>query len=118
VPELDDLERPLDDRAVVVGGDGGGVVAGVEDQDEAAVEAGSDQVDGLGAAGGWEVDDDGVDGLGLQRRPGLDGQELGDPAAAVEQRSEGETQRGVTSQQHDMAGHLRGATSRRRRRCA
>jgi len=50
VPELDDLERALDDRAGVVGRDGGGIVAGVEDQDEAAVEGGSDQVDGLGAA--------------------------------------------------------------------
>jgi hypothetical protein len=89
-----------------VGGDGGGVVAGVEDQDEAAVELGSDQVDGLDAARGGEVDDHGVDGLGGQGRPGLDGQELGDPAGAVEQRSEGETQRGVTSQQHDMTGHL------------
>jgi hypothetical protein len=39
VPELDDLERALDDRAAVVGGDAGWVVAGVEDQDEAAVEA-------------------------------------------------------------------------------
>ena len=91
-----------------MGRDGGGIVAGVEDQDEAAVEGGPDQVDGLGAAWGGEVDDHGVDGVGGKGRPGLDGQELGDPAGAVEQRSEGETQRGVTSQQHDMAGHLKG----------
>jgi hypothetical protein len=64
VPELDDLERALDDGTGVVGRDGGGVVAGVEDQDQAAAEAGSDQVDGLGAARGGEVDDHGVDGLG------------------------------------------------------
>jgi hypothetical protein len=108
VPQLDDLERAPDDGTVVTGRDGGGIVARVQDQDEAAVEAGSDQVDGLGAAGGREVDDDRVDGLGGQCRPGLDGQELGDPAGAVEQRSEGETQRGVTAQQHDMAGHLSG----------
>jgi hypothetical protein len=87
VPELDDLERALDDRAGVVGRDGGGIVAGVEDQDEAAVEGGSDQVDGLGAAWRGEVDDHRVDGLGGKGRPGLDGQELGDPASAVEQRS-------------------------------
>jgi len=95
VPELDDLEGALDDRTGLVGGNGGGVVAGVEDQDKAAVEAGTDEVDGLAAPRVREVDDDGVDGLGGQRRPGLDGQELGDPAAAMEQRSEGKTQRGV-----------------------
>jgi hypothetical protein len=106
MPELDDLERAPDDGAVVMGRDGGGIVAGVQNQDETAAEAGSDQVDGLGAAGDGEVDDDGVDRLGGQCRPGLDGQELGDPAGAVEQRSKGETQRGVTAQQHDMARHL------------
>ena len=90
-----------------MGGDGGGIVAGVEDQDKAAVEAGTDEVDGLAAPRVREVDDDGVDGLGGQRRPGLDGQELGDPATAVEQRSKGKTQRGVAPQEHDMAGHQR-----------
>jgi hypothetical protein len=95
VPQLDDLERALDDRAAAVGGDGGGVVGGFEDQDQAALEAGPDQVDGLLAAGNGEVDDDGVDVVGGQLGPGLEGRELGDPAGAVEQRSQGETQRGV-----------------------
>jgi hypothetical protein len=119
VPELDDLERALDDRTGVMGGDGGRVVAGVEDQDQAPVEAGADEVDGLAAPWVGEVDDDGVDGLSGQRRPGLDGQELGDPATAVEQRSEGKTQRGVAPQEHDMAGHRRVPIWwRRLRRCA
>jgi len=95
VPQLDDLERPLDDRAGMVGGDGRGVVVGLQDQDKAAVETGPDQVDGLLAPGNGEVDDHGVDVVGGQVGPGLDTRELGDPAGAVEQRSEGETQRGV-----------------------
>ena len=93
----------------MVGRDAAGVVDRVEDQDQTALEAGPDQVDGLLAAGRWEVDDDRVDGVGLQRRPGLDVDELSDPASAVEQRSEGETQRGVTPQQHDMTGHPPGS---------
>jgi hypothetical protein len=105
VPELHDLERALDDRVDVAAGNGRGVVGGVEDHDQAAVEARADLVDGLLAADGGEVDDHGVDALGGEGRPGLDGQELGDPAGAVEQRSEGETQRGVAPQEHDMAGH-------------
>jgi hypothetical protein len=92
----------------MVGGDAGRIVDRVEDQDQAALEAGPDHVDGLPAAGWREVDDDRVDGVGLQGRPGLDVDELGDPAGAVEQRSEGETQRRVTPQQHDMTGHLAG----------
>ena len=108
MPQLNDLERALEDGAVMVGRDGGGIVAGVEDQDEAAVEMGPDQVDGLGSAWGREVDDDSVHRVGGQGGPALDGEELGDPAGAVEQRSEGETQRGVASEQHDMAGHPAG----------
>jgi hypothetical protein len=65
VPEFDDLERALDHGAVVVGGDAAGVVDRVEDQDQAALEAGPDQVDGLLAAGRGEIDDDRVDGVGL-----------------------------------------------------
>jgi hypothetical protein len=110
VPQLDDLERALDDRAGVVGGDGGRVVEGVEHQHQAAVEAGPDQVDGLPAAGNGEVDDDGVDAVGGHRRPGLDVDKLGDAAGAVEQRAQCQTQRGVTSKEHDMAGHLAGPT--------
>jgi hypothetical protein len=87
VPELDDLEGALDDGACVVAGDGPGVVGGVEDHHQAAVEAGPDQVDGLLAARSRQVDDDDVDALGGQGRPGLDALELGDPATAVEQRS-------------------------------
>jgi hypothetical protein len=92
MPQLDDLERSLEDGALVAGRDGGGIVAGVEDQDEAAVEVGSDQLDGLGSAWGREVDDDGVHRVGGQAGPGLEGEQLGDPAGAVEQRSQGETQ--------------------------
>jgi hypothetical protein len=114
VPQLDDLERALEDRALVAGGDGGGVVGGVEDQDQAAVEARPHQVDGLLAAGTREVDDDGVDGLGGHGRPGVDVAELGDPAGAVQERSQGQAQRGIASQQHDMAGHLGNPTWRRR----
>jgi hypothetical protein len=84
------------------------IVARVQDQHEAAGKLRPDQINCLGAALGREVDDDGVDGVGGQCRPGLDGEELGDLASAVEQRSEGQTQRGVTAQQHDMAGHLAG----------
>ena len=47
---------------------------------------------------------------------GLDGQELGDPAGTVEQRSKGETQARGHGQQHDMAGHLSGTYLRRRLR--
>jgi hypothetical protein len=97
VPQLHDLERALDHRARVVGRDRRGIVVGLQDQDQAAVEAGSDQVDGLLAAGNGEVDDHGVDVVGGQVRPGLDAGELGDPAGAMEQRSKGETQRGVAS---------------------
>jgi hypothetical protein len=114
VPELDDLERALDDGTGVAGGDGGGVVGGVEDQDQAAVEARPHQVDGLLAAGNGEVDDDGVDGVGGHRRPGVEVPQLGDPAGAVQKRSQGEAQRGIASQQHDMAGHLEDPTRRRR----
>ena len=85
------------------------VVGRVEDHHQAAVEAGPDQVDGQLAAGSRQVDDHGVDRLGGQGRPGLDALELGDPAAAMEQRSQGETQRGVTPQEHDMARHLTGS---------
>jgi hypothetical protein len=94
----------------VVGGDGDGVVGGVEDQDQAAGEAGPDQADGLLAARVGEVDDDGVDVVGGDGRPRLEGGQLGDPAGAVKQGAQGETQGGVTSQQHDMAGHLAGST--------
>jgi hypothetical protein len=117
VPELDDLEGALDDRVGVVGGGGGGVVGGVEDDDQAAVEAGADLVDGLLAADGGELDDDGVDVVGGEGAPGLDGEQLGDPAGAVEQGSEGETQRRVAPQEHDVAGHA-ALTWRRLRRCA
>jgi len=68
------------------------VVVRVEDQDEAAAETGTDQVDGLLAAGGRQVDDDGVDALGGHGRPGLEVLELGDPPVAVEQGSEREAQ--------------------------
>jgi hypothetical protein len=105
VPQLDDLERPLQHRVRVAGGDRRRVVVGIEDQHQAAVEARPHQVDGLPAAGGGQVDDHGVDALGGHVRPGLDVQELGDPAGAVEQRSKGETQRGVTPEEHDVAGH-------------
>jgi hypothetical protein len=108
MPQLDDLERTLDDRAGVVGGDGRAVVIRLKDHDQAAGEAGPDQVDGLLAPRDGKVDDHGVDVLGGQRRPGLDGWELGDPAGAVEQRSKGETQRGVASQEHHMAEHPMG----------
>ncbi len=84
MPQLNDLERALKNRTVVMGRDRGGIVAGVQDEHEAPVEVGADQVDGLSAAWGREIDDDGVDGLGGQSRPGLDGQELGDSAGAVE----------------------------------
>jgi hypothetical protein len=102
----------------VLGRDSVGVVGGVEDHHQAALEARPDQIDGLLAAGIGEVDDDGVDGVDAHLRPGLEVPEFGDPAAAVEQRAQGETQRGVASQQHDMAGHLGMPTSRRLRRCA
>jgi hypothetical protein len=105
MPQLDDLERPLDHRAGVVGGNRRRVVVGLQDQDQAAVEAGPDQVDGLLTPRDGEVDDHGVDVVGGQGRPGLDAGELGDPAGAVEQGSQGETQRGVAPQQHDMAEH-------------
>ncbi|HEX2159304.1 MAG TPA: hypothetical protein VHS79_20350 [Actinomycetes bacterium] len=84
MPQLNDLERALENRTLVMGRDRGRIVAGVKDEHQAAVEVGADQVDGLGAPRGREVDDDGVDGVGGQCRPGLDGQELGDPAGAVE----------------------------------
>jgi hypothetical protein len=105
VPQLDDLERPLQHRVRVVGGHRRRVVARVEDQHQAAVESRPDQVDGLLATGRGQVDDDGVDALGGHVRPGLDVQELGDPPAAVEQRSQGKTQRGVAPEKHDMTGH-------------
>jgi hypothetical protein len=70
--------------------DGGGVVGGVEDNDQSAVEARPDKVDCLLAAGIGQVDDDGVDGAGGHLRPGLDVPQLGDPASAVEQRPQGE----------------------------
>jgi hypothetical protein len=92
VPQLHDLERPLDHRVGVAGRRRRRVVVGVEDQDQAAAEAGPDQVDGLLAAGGGQVDDDGVDALGGHGRPGLDVRELGDPPGAVEQGSEREAQ--------------------------
>jgi hypothetical protein len=105
VPQLDDLERPLHHRVRVPGGDGRRVVVRVEDQHQATVEAGPDEVDGLLAAGGGQVDDDGVDPLGGHGRPVLDVLDLGDLAGAVEQRSKREPQRGVASEKHDMAGH-------------
>jgi hypothetical protein len=73
VAELDHVEGALDDRAVEVGRDGGGVVGGVEDQDQEPGVAGPDQLDGLAAAGDGEVDHDRVDRVGEQRRPCLDG---------------------------------------------
>jgi hypothetical protein len=109
VPQLNNLEGALDDRAPPVRRDGGRVVGWLEDQDEAAVEAGSDEVDGLLAAGYGEVDDHRVDVVGGQGRPRLEGGELGDAAGAVEQRSQGEAQRGVASKEHDMAEHQAGS---------
>jgi hypothetical protein len=92
VPQLDDLERPLDHHVRVAGGHRRRVVVRVEDQDQTAAEAGSDHLDSLLAAGGGQVDDDGVDALGGHGRPGLDVGELGDPPGAVEQGSEREAQ--------------------------
>jgi hypothetical protein len=105
VPELDDLERALHDRAVVASRDGCGVVVWVEDHDQAAREAGPHLFDGLLASGDGKVDDHGVDPLGRHCRPGLDAQELGDQTRAMEQRSQGEAQRGLATEEHDMAGH-------------
>jgi hypothetical protein len=94
----------------VAGRDGDGVVGRVEDQDQAAGEARPDQADGLVAARVGEVDDDGVDVVGGDGRPRLEGGQLGDLAGAMEQGAQGETQRGVTAQEHDMAGHPAGST--------
>jgi hypothetical protein len=92
MPQLHDLERPLDHHVRVLGRHRRRVVVRVEDQDQAAAEAGPDQVDGLLAARGGQVDDDGVDALGGHGRPGLDIRELGDPPGAAEQGSEREPQ--------------------------
>jgi hypothetical protein len=92
VPQLHDLERPLDHRVGVVGRHPRRVVVRVENQDQAAVEARPDQLDGLPATGGGQVDHDRVDALGGHGRPGLDVLELGDPPGAVEQGSEREAQ--------------------------
>jgi hypothetical protein len=98
----------------VPGGNDGETVGGVEDQDETAVEARPHQLDGLPAGRIGEVDDDGVDGVGGHRRPGLDVLKVGDPAGALQERTQREAQRGVASQEHDMAGHLGNSTWRRR----
>jgi hypothetical protein len=53
--------------------------------------------------------DDRVDVVGGQGRPRLEGGELGDPAGAVEQGSQGKAQRWVSSKEHDMAEHQAGS---------
>jgi hypothetical protein len=97
VPELHDLERPLHHRTGVLPRNRPWVVGRVEDHHQPPPEPRPNQLDGLLAPAGGHVDDDGVDGLGRQGRPGLEVGQLGDPAGAVEQRSEGETQGGVAS---------------------
>jgi hypothetical protein len=97
VPELHDLERPLHHRAAVVPRNRPRVVGRVEDHHQPPSKLRPHQLDRLLAAAGGHVDDDRVDGLGGQGRPGLEVGKLGDPPGAVEQRSEGETQGGVAS---------------------
>jgi hypothetical protein len=91
VPELDDLERALDHRAAIPGGDGGRVVARVQHQDEAAAEAGTHLLDRVHAARVRQVDDDRVDRDLGQSRPVLDCFQLADPVGVAQQRAQGDS---------------------------
>jgi hypothetical protein len=104
MPQRDDLERALDHRAVVLGGDGGGVVTGVEHKDQAAAVAGADLLHLVQASSGRHIGHHGVDAHLGQARPVLGGAELGHPVGA-QQRPQGDRQRGVAAEENNVVAH-------------
>jgi hypothetical protein len=113
MPQRDDLERALDHRAVVLGGDGGGVVTGVEHKDQAAAVAGPDLLHLVQASSGRHIGHHGVDAHLGQARPVLGGAELGHPVGA-QQRPQGDRQRGVAAEENNVVAHASGAPTWRR----
>jgi hypothetical protein len=103
VDQVDQAERAAEDLGAV-GGDGG-VLAGLEEDDQGAGVVGADPgVDAVAQAGG-DVEDDGRLRDGWPGRGAVRGVEVGDLDAAVGDRLEARPEVGIAGDEQDRLGH-------------
>jgi hypothetical protein len=104
VDQVDQAERAAEDL-VAVGEEGGGALAGLEEDDQGARVVGADPgVDAVALAGG-DVEDDGRLRDGWPGRGAVGGVDVGDLEAAVGDRLEARPEVGIAGDEQDRLGH-------------